>query len=207
MACAPTEACVQLSCLWRVTRVCWMCWRLHVRPASRWWLNSKCWFLTVLKCESITQVNLLVLKFLLKVWKFETDQAVFSSPCLWSSRDTSQTASTLNCVVFGSHDCHVYAVDTRRNLLWKFKMDAPVYSSPFIFNISRNTDPTSTQYEYCVVACSTKGLLSVLSLNNGQCLCSLKLPGDVFSSPVVFRSSVFVGCRDNFLYCIQPDFK
>jgi outer membrane protein assembly factor BamB len=42
-------------------------------------------------------------------------------------------------------------------------------------------------------------------LNAKACehVAALKLPGDVFSSPVMLDGRIFVGCRDNNLYCLQ----
>ena len=31
---------------------------------------------------------------------------------------------------------------------------------------------------------------------------SVKLPADCFSSPILYRTHLFVGCRDNFLYSL-----
>ena len=31
---------------------------------------------------------------------------------------------------------------------------------------------------------------------------AVKLPSKCFSSPVVFRGSVYLGCRDDYLYCL-----
>jgi acyl-CoA synthetase len=36
-----------------------------------------------------------------------------------------------------------------------------------------------------------------------QCIASTKLPGEVFSSPVMVEGRIFVGCRDNFIYSLD----
>ena len=43
----------------------------------------------------------------------------------------------------------------------------------------------------------------LLDLSDGSTLGHLRLPGDVFSSPVVVGSEVVVGCRDDNVYCMQ----
>ncbi|KAK6173896.1 hypothetical protein SNE40_017271 [Patella caerulea] len=55
----------------------------------------------------------------------------------------------------------------------------------------------------CVVTISTNGDLSILDLITGNVKGVYKLPGEVFSSPVVVGNRVLIGCRDNFLYCLQ----
>ena len=32
---------------------------------------------------------------------------------------------------------------------------------------------------------------------------AVRLPGEVFSAPLLLGDTVVVGCRDNFLYCLQ----
>ena len=132
---------------------------------------------------------------LLQVWKFKTDSPIFSSPCIWPDRGNSAKS-----IVFGSHDNHVYSLDYSGTLQWKHELTSAVYSSPFLADIR-----TSANVFDGLVACSTDGTVSVLSLQTGKSLRSLKLPGDVFSSPIVFRGFIFVGCRNNFLYCMGND--
>lgn len=52
----------------------------------------------------------------------------------------------------------------------------------------------------CLVVPSTDGWLYILDTSTGHCLTKSKLPGEVFSSPVVLNNHILVGCRDNFLY-------
>ena len=55
----------------------------------------------------------------------------------------------------------------------------------------------------CVVIASTDGRLCVLDNRDGQLLSSYTLPGQVFSSPVISNTLIIVGCRDNFVYCLE----
>ena len=38
--------------------------------------------------------------------------------------------------------------------------------------------------------------------SNAASLAAVRLPADVFSSPVYFDGFVFLGCRDNYLHCL-----
>jgi hypothetical protein len=54
-----------------------------------------------------------------------------------------------------------------------------------------------------VVCASTDGTISILCSNSGNILGSIRLPGEVFSSPVVIGDQLVVGCRDDFVYCYK----
>ena len=53
-----------------------------------------------------------------------------------------------------------------------------------------------------VVAATTQGSLCVLRLSDGVVVTRLSLPGECFSSPVVRECRVYVGCRDDHVYCV-----
>ncbi|XP_067663037.1 beta-alanine-activating enzyme-like [Haliotis asinina] len=52
-----------------------------------------------------------------------------------------------------------------------------------------------------VYVASTNGNLTALCVTTGQQLDNTRLPGEVFSSPVVVDGRLVVGCRDNNVYC------
>lgn len=54
-----------------------------------------------------------------------------------------------------------------------------------------------------VVCASTKGALYILDRETGQCLCEQQMGGEIFSSPVVLGRKVYVGCRNDAVYCLQ----
>ncbi|KAK3100209.1 hypothetical protein FSP39_016338 [Pinctada imbricata] len=54
----------------------------------------------------------------------------------------------------------------------------------------------------CVLTSST-GSLHLVNTASGDLECCYTLPGEVFSSPVVYGDRIVVGCRDNFIYCLQ----
>ena len=55
----------------------------------------------------------------------------------------------------------------------------------------------------CVCACTTSGQVYILDALKGCILGSVRLPGEVFSSPVVVDNLIVVGCRDDCVYCIE----
>lgn len=169
----------------------------------------------------------------MKVRYLKTDNAVFSSPSLLLMSRTSPDATTLSVndgaveservlLFCGSHDSHVHCWDTTNEgvSLWKTSLDSEVYSIPTPSILSNNVPPppppltadshlsshshlhTNTSTSVICVA-SSAGVVYILDSTTGSVSGSLKLPGQVFSSPAMSDNLIVVGCRDNYLYCIE----
>ncbi|XP_055444620.1 beta-alanine-activating enzyme isoform X4 [Bubalus kerabau] len=123
-----------------------------------------------------------------QVWQFSTNEPIFSSPC---------TSASEQEIFFGSHDCFIYCCSMKGHLQWKFETTARVYSTPFVF---RNYNHNS---EMLLAAASTDGKLWILESKSGQLQSVYELPGEVFSSPVVWESMLIIGCRNNYVYCLD----
>nr|XP_033800622.1 beta-alanine-activating enzyme isoform X2 [Geotrypetes seraphini] len=121
-----------------------------------------------------------------KIWHFSTNGPVFSSPCL-----------TEHAVLFGSHDTIIYCCGMDGNLLWKFETSAKVYATPCIFCFHGMGSSA------CMAAASTDGKLWILDAQNGLLRSVYELPGEVFSSPVVCGTRLIVGCRNDYIYCLD----
>lgn len=82
------------------------------------------------------------------------------------------------------------------HLQWKFKTTSRVYTTPFAFcNYSHNSE--------MLAAASTDGKLWILESESGQLQSVYQLPGEVFSSPVIWESMLIIGCRNNYIYCLD----
>ncbi|XP_012035389.1 beta-alanine-activating enzyme isoform X7 [Ovis aries] len=123
-----------------------------------------------------------------QVWQFSTNEPIFSSPC---------TSASEQEIFFGSHDCFIYCCSMKGHLRWKFETTARVYSTPFVF---RNHNHNN---EMLLAAASTDGKLWILESKSGQLQSVYELPGEVFSSPVVWESMLIIGCRNNYVYCLD----
>ena len=55
----------------------------------------------------------------------------------------------------------------------------------------------------CVCYVCSTGMLHLLELGSGAVLGSVRLPGEVFSSPVVREGRIVVGCRDDKVYAVD----
>ncbi|XP_049620063.1 beta-alanine-activating enzyme isoform X1 [Syngnathus scovelli] len=121
------------------------------------------------------------------IWQFRTDAAVFSSPCV---------TSDLKRLLCGSHDSCLYCLNTADgSLLWTFRTESKVFASPCVFDGGKRGE--------LVGVASTDGTVYILDARDGHALCSRTLPGELFSSPVVRGRSLVVGCRNDYVYCLQ----
>lgn len=143
---------------------------------------------------------------ILQLWDFSTKGPIFSSPCISSltyqmisttpSRSTSPSPNhTVTC---GSHDGHVYCLNgSDGSLLWQFQTTGKVFSTPFVF------DGAPWGLRTLAAVCSTDGKLWVLDGETGTLKATLSLPGELFSSPVVWGHNLVVGCRNDYVYCLE----
>ncbi|NWX99483.1 ACSF4 enzyme, partial [Nothoprocta ornata] len=124
-----------------------------------------------------------------KVWQFSTNGPVFSSPCI--------SSLTKQEVFFGSHDCFIYCCNMEGNLLWKFEATSSVYGTPFVFQSD------DLKNKILLAAVSTDGKVWILNAKSGTAEGADKLPGEIFSSPVVWGTKLVVGCRNDYVYCLD----
>ncbi|XP_067843232.1 beta-alanine-activating enzyme isoform X2 [Heptranchias perlo] len=126
-----------------------------------------------------------------QLWQFSTGGPIFSSPCICSFSATNQK------IICGSYDCFVYCLNEDGDLAWKFETSQQVYAVPFVFTNCDLHDET------LVAVISTDGNLWILVAATGELVTSYSLPGEVFSSPVIWKKTLIVGCRNNYVYCLE----
>ncbi|XP_078073542.1 beta-alanine-activating enzyme [Mustelus asterias] len=126
-----------------------------------------------------------------QLWQFSTGGPIFSSPCICNFAAADQK------IICGSHDCFVYCLNEDGNLVWKFETSKQVYAVPFVFTNCDLDDRT------LVAVISTDGNLWILAAATGELVTSYSLPGEVFSSPVLWKKTLIVGCRNNYVYCLE----
>ncbi|KFB52588.1 AGAP010071-PA-like protein [Anopheles sinensis] len=98
----------------------------------------------------------------------------------------------VHCVHYLPGDCDALIPS------WKVELQSQIYATPLVVG----------QY---LLVCTTSGYINVLDLateskegkDNGKIVSTLKLNGELFASPVAHGNSLFIGCRDNFLYKIR----
>ncbi|XP_055491682.1 beta-alanine-activating enzyme isoform X2 [Leucoraja erinacea] len=126
-----------------------------------------------------------------QLWQFATRGPIFSSPCIYHFSATKQK------IIFGSYDSFVYCLNEDGDLVWKFETSKQVYAVPFLYPNSDFNGRT------LVAVMSTDGSLWILVAATGELITSYSIPGEVFSSPVIWENKLIVGCRNNYVYCVE----
>jgi acyl-CoA synthetase len=88
--------------------------------------------------------------------------------------------------------------------LWRHRVGSAITASP---GVTLSAD--GEQGAMCCV-CGSGGEVVVVAIPTGQGavaemveVARVRLPADVFSSPVMVHSRMYVGCRDDHLYCVD----
>ncbi|XP_041862300.1 beta-alanine-activating enzyme [Melanotaenia boesemani] len=124
------------------------------------------------------------------LWQFLTEGPVFSSPCFIPEQQR---------LLCGSHDGRLYCLNwADGSLVWTFQTTGKVYSAPCVFDGS-----VIGRKGVLVGLASTDGKVWILDAGDGQTLASHALPGELFSSPVVWGRSLVIGCRNDYVYCLN----
>ncbi|KAG5676644.1 hypothetical protein PVAND_006463 [Polypedilum vanderplanki] len=130
-------------------------------------------------------------------WQVTADGHIFSSFLL------KQIESEIK-IIFGSHDkklrclCYDINYESKISLEWETEIQSQIYTTPKKLTINNN--------EF-VVSCSTNGYVNLIDFNTGSYENSVKLPGEIFSTPLIYKNFIYVGCRDNNFYCLKIEHK
>lgn len=127
------------------------------------------------------------------LWSFQAGGHIFSSFLFHQPTDDEVK------IIFGCHDkklrCLNYNFEKQSaNVVWSSELNSQIYGTPQLVTINSND---------FAVSCTTSGHINFVNLAKGTVNHTHKLPGEIFSTPVIFDRMMFVGCRDNFLYCIK----
>ncbi|CAH0771842.1 unnamed protein product [Bemisia tabaci] len=133
-----------------------------------------------------------------KLWSFELNEPMYADivnePC-------NGVENVLLCATQeGTTVCYVITKDAPIQS-WKIKFGCKYFASPFIFPLQY--DKVTGHSLFATILVSTNGVLKLLSLDKGTELGEFALSGDVFSSPIVYHDMIFIGCRDNHVYCLK----
>lgn len=143
------------------------------------------------------------------VWKGRTSGPIFAGPCI----SKSLPFQVLVC----SRDGSIYSFEMEKgNLLWEHAVGQPITSSPCVDENLQLASDVSQLSDRLICVCDSSGSIRVLLVDSCalgdlhhnktyrvQEFARLDLEGDIFSSPVMIGGKIFVGCRDNHVYCIE----
>jgi len=100
----------------------------------------------------------------------------------------------LKLISFGCHDNTLYCLNEENgSLKWKINCDSQIYSSPCM-------------YDMFLISVSSNGIIFIVNINNGEIVLKkdvFNMKNSCFSSPIVYKNSLYIGCRDDYLYSIQ----
>ncbi|CAI9103348.1 OLC1v1001811C1 [Oldenlandia corymbosa var. corymbosa] len=145
------------------------------------------------------------------VWKASCGGPIFAGPSI-SNALPSQ-------VIVCCRDGSIYSFEMEKgDLLWQHDVGSPMTSSAHVDEFLELTSDASSQPDKLVCVCTSSGVIHVLRINSDATgtrqqntmvheFSRLELEGDIFSSPVMIGGRVFVGCRDDYVYCfgIEPN--
>ena len=68
--------------------------------------------------------------------------------------------------------------------------------------ISSGDNHDNSKPAQCVIA-TVAGEIIVVDISGGSVVARIKLPAEVFSSPVCMDGKIYVGCRNDRIYCLN----
>ncbi|KAL7616053.1 hypothetical protein Lser_V15G03171 [Lactuca serriola] len=135
------------------------------------------------------------------IWRGITGGPIFGGPSI--------SHVLHNQVVICSRDEGVYSFGLEKgNLLWKHDLGEPIVSSAYVDeNLRLISDYSHVKEDRLICVCTSSGSIVVLRIkldcNEVEEFGRLDIGGDIFSSPVFICGRIFVGCRDDYLYCLE----
>lgn len=128
------------------------------------------------------------------LWNHHIDGNLFSS----AEQLTRSMENGCTNIVFGSQNRNLYcsriSANDKCTEIWKFTTSASIRSNPIF--VKKNN-------RLYVVIFSSDGIVTIVSSQDGKLILQRKINGEIFSSPVIYNENLFVGSRNNFLYCID----
>lgn len=128
-------------------------------------------------------------------WTHTINGNIFSSFASFTLNSNEER----RCIVFGSQNHHLYCLEIDADLQgckerWKSKSTASIRATPLY------VEGGERQF---VVSCSSDGIIQCIEGHSGKVLCQRKINGEIFSTPTISSTSLFVASRNNRLYCID----
>ncbi|KAJ0964374.1 hypothetical protein J5N97_029496 [Dioscorea zingiberensis] len=150
------------------------------------------------------------------IWKALVGGPIFAGACLSLALPSQVLICCRNGILY-SFDMEV------GTLLWEYQAGHPITASAYIDEQTCLISEQSSLCERLVCICSSVGSVHVLKVSPDikerrhnqagdsetplvQEFAVMNLPGDIFSSPVMIGGRIFMGCRDDYVHCLNVVF-
>lgn len=118
--------------------------------------------------------------------------AIFSSACIIPVPASAGSTAQEAAAIIGCHDGKLRKFSVRDGaVMWECNVGVAIFASPCMASATE-----------CVFATAAGDVL-VVEVETGVIRAKLRLPAEVFSSPVCVDNCIYIGCRDDRLYCLE----
>ena len=137
------------------------------------------------------------------MWSFDAGGPVFAAPCVAAVAGAAEGAAAEEVVLFTSQAGRLFCARASDGALrWARPAEVHGHSSPST-DVARAQGRGAAAAARVVCVGAVDGSLHAFAASDGAPLASRRLPGAIFSSPVLCASRALVGCRDDHLYCVE----
>ena len=135
------------------------------------------------------------------IWqRIVATRPIFSSPCMLSNYEvrtftTSANVDTADILVVGSHDGFIRIVNVANgSVIYDYNVGCVIFAAPIAL-VAHGT--------LVIIISTTAGNVLVLDVTNTCIISTIKLSGEIYSSPICYSNRIYLGCRDDHLYALK----
>ncbi|KAK7071975.1 hypothetical protein SK128_008154, partial [Halocaridina rubra] len=140
----------------------------------------------------------------MKLWEFKTNGPVFSTAFV-------KKCKNLEVIAIGCHDHRLYIFNSLGHHLVTYCGTSPIYATPFMYSFGNDIRVVvcETSGKFCIVKLELNQVGNVVDLKTRNSNFYLEkvlesvCNGEIFSSPIVHQSKLYICCRDDNIYCIK----
>ncbi|KAG6486945.1 hypothetical protein ZIOFF_055526 [Zingiber officinale] len=144
------------------------------------------------------------------VWKAHVGGPIFAGACI--------SSVLADKILICSRNGKLYSFDMEGTIHWEYDMRDPITSSAYVDEHTELVSDPSCPNDRLACICSSSGNIHLIRISAEakreagrsadaatpmvEQFAVAKLPGDIFSSPVMVGGRIFVGCRDDYVHCL-----